>query len=155
MGTHGILGELRIQPWSDNAEFLLPFETLYIGGKPMKVKSLRVHKSLLLAMLEGIEDVNSAMRMVGKVVSIDRSDASLPEGSVFIVDLVGLEVKTEEGRPLGRLSEVLTLPANDVYVIKGESEILIPAVTDFVKEINTEAGYIIVRLIEGMETNAN
>ena len=86
-----------------------------------------------------------------KIVSIDRADAKLPEGSVFIADLLGLPVYDGETL-LGKLTEVMSTPANDVYVVKGEDgqEHLIPAVPDFILERNLDEGYIKVRLIEGM-----
>ena len=86
-----------------------------------------------------------------KIVSIDRADAQLPQGSIFIADLLGLPVYDGE-TPIGRLTDVMSTPANDVYVVKGEDgqEHLIPAVPEFVLERNVDEGYIRVRLIEGM-----
>jgi 16S rRNA processing protein RimM len=93
---------------------------------------------------------------VGKVVSIDRSGISLPEGRYFIADLIGLTVlDNETGRSIGTLADVLTLPAHDVYVVRGAHEYMIPAVPAFLAEINLEAGIMRVNLIEGMETDAN
>ena len=86
-----------------------------------------------------------------KIVSIDRADAQLPQGSIFIADLLGLPVYDGETL-LGTLAEVMPTPANDVYVVKSEDgqEHLIPSVPDFVLERNLDEGYIRVRLIEGM-----
>jgi 16S rRNA processing protein RimM len=101
--------------------------------------------------LEGIDDVESAMRLVGSVLFIDREDAELPEGRIFQADLIGLEVRSaSDGRVLGTLIDVLDLPAHPVYVVRGEKEYLIPAVEEFLVETNPEGGYLRVRLIEGM-----
>lgn len=150
INTHGIRGEVKIEPWTDSAEFLGQLGTLYIDGRAVKVLSSRVHKSFLLAQLEGVEDVNAAMRLKNKVVFLDRDEAKLSEGSFFLSDIIGAAVVTEDGSELGRLAEVLDLPAGNVYIVRGEREIMIPAVPEFVLSTDVNAGVITVRLIDGM-----
>lgn len=150
VNTHGIKGEVKIQPWADSAEFLMGFKRLYIGEKPFELISGKVHKDCLIAQFEGVSDVNTAMILKNKVVSIDRAEAKLPKGSFFIQDLIGASVRNEGGAELGKLSDVLELPAGNVYVVTGEREILIPAVPQFVLKTDVDAGIVIVRLIDGM-----
>ena len=152
VNTHGIQGEVKIVPWCDSPEFLCDFNTLYIDEKPVKVRSARIHKGNVLAFLEGVDDVNAAMRLKGKTVFIDRTGVELPDGRHFIADLIGLEVRDAgSGTVLGTVTDALTPPAHEVYVVKGEREYLIPAVDEFLIETNVEGGFIRVRLIEGME----
>lgn len=155
VGTHGIQGEVKILPWADGPEFLLKFREFYIDGKAVAVKSSRIHKTCVLAKLEGIDDPETAILLRGKTVSIDRSKVKLPKGTVFIADLLGCRVITEEGEEIGKIKDVLTMPASDVYVIHGARKYMIPAVKEFVKEINVEEGFVRVHLIEGFETDAN
>lgn len=150
VNTHGVRGEVKILPWTDSAEFLSAFRTLYIDGRPVKVRSSRVHKQTVLASLEGVEDVNAAMRLKGRRVFIDRADAKLPEGGYFIQDIIGAEVVTEDGESIGKLAEVMDAPASMIYVVRGERERLIPAVPEFILKTDADAGIITVRLIEGM-----
>lgn len=152
VNTHGIAGEVKIIPWADGPEFLLDFDTLYIDGKPMDVQRARVHKNCVLAKLAGIDDINEAMKLKEKVVSIHRDDAKLEEGALFLADLLGLEVRdADSGEVLGTLSEVLTPPASNVYVVTGgKHRHMIPAVPEFIVETNLDEGYLRVRLIEGM-----
>lgn len=151
VNTHGIRGEVKIQPWSDTPDFLCDFDTIYLDKKPFELLTARVHKSCLIASLKGVDDVNSAMRLKGKIVSVDRDEVELPEGRHFIVDLVGLEVRcADTGEVLGKLADVLDLPANQVYVVKGKREYLIPAVDEFILETNVDEGFISVHLLEGM-----
>ena len=150
VNTHGIRGEVKIVPWADSPEFLCGFSTLYIDGSPIKVRSARVHKGNVIALLDGVEDVNAAMLLKNKVVCIHRKDAKLPKGTFFLADIIGLDVVDESGAKLGTLHEVLSPSLQQVYVVKGEREILIPAVPEFILETNVEGGYIKVRLIEGM-----
>ena len=150
VNTHGVRGEVKILPWTDSAEFLAAFRTLYIDGRPVKVRSSRVHKQTVLTSLEGVEDVNAAMRLKGRRVFIDRADAKLPEGGYFIQDIIGAEVVTEDGESIGKLAEVMDAPASMIYVVRGERERLIPAVPEFILKTDADAGIITVRLIEGM-----
>ncbi len=150
VNTHGVRGEVRIEPWADEAAFLTRFKRFYLDGKPIKVLSCRVHKTLCIAQLEGIGDVNAAMALKGKVLFIDRKDAKLPKGTVFLQDILGARVVDELGKELGVLDQVLPAPAASVYVVKGEREILIPDVPAFILDKDADRGVITVRLIEGM-----
>lgn len=152
VNTHGIAGEVKILPWADGPEFLLDFDTLYIDGQPVELKGARVHKNCVLAKLAGIDDINQAMKLRDKIVCIDREDVELEEGAFFLADLMGLEVReAETGKVLGTIHDILTPPANNVYVVRGgEREYMIPAVPEFILETNIDGGYLLVRLIEGM-----
>ena len=152
VNTHGIRGEVKIQPWSDTPDFLFDFDTIYLDGAPYTLLDARVHKSCLIASLEGITDVNTAMTLKGKTVTVNRDDVVLPEGRHFIVDLIGLEVRCVDNgvEVIGKLADVLDLPSNQVYVVKGKREYMIPAVDEFILETNVDEGYINVHLLEGM-----
>lgn len=150
VNTHGIRGELKILPWTDSAEFLKRFKTLYINGTPYAVRSAFVHKGCLIAGLEGVEDVNTAMTFKGKIVCFDRRDARLPKGSFFLADIIGARVVLEDGSVVGELKEIIENPTQNVYVVQGETEHLIPAVPEFILHTDAEQGIITVRLIEGM-----
>lgn len=152
VSTHGIQGEVKILPWCDGPDFLKEFDTLYIDGTAFPVEQSRVHKTMLLCKLRGVNDMNAAQAMKNKIVSIDRCDAHIPEGRVFISDLIGLPVYAG-GEQIGALKDVYSGPANDVYIVNGMGkEYMIPAVSEFLEEVNLEEGFIKVRLIEGMAT---
>ncbi len=155
VSTHGIQGEVKILPWADSPEFLLKFKTFYLSGKAYAVLSSRVHKTCVLAKLQGIDTPEAAVSLRGQTVYIDRSKVQLPKGTVFIADLLGCRVLDDEGAEIGTIKDVLTMPSSDVYVIEGEHKYMIPAVKEFVKEINVAEGYVRVHLIEGMATDAN
>jgi 16S rRNA processing protein RimM len=151
VNTHGVRGEVKIAPWADSPDFLTGFEHFYIDGAPVKVLSARIHKGHVIAALDGVSDVGAAIALKNKVVRIDRDCAGLPEGRHFVADLKGLRVvDAGSGEDIGTLADVLALPAGDVYVIDGTREILVPAIPEFVEEVNVDGGYIKVRLIEGM-----
>lgn len=150
VNTHGTRGEVKIQPWADSAEFLQGFQTLYIDEVPVRILGSRVHKGCLIASLEGIQDVNDAMRLKNKTVFIDREDVTLEDGAFFIQDIIGASVRDESGAELGKLADVLELPGGNVYVVRGAREILIPAVPEFVLDTDVGNQVITVRLIDGM-----
>ena len=150
VNTHGVSGEVKIEVWLDSPEFMKKFRRIFVNGAEMKLISGKVHKGFLIARLEGVEDVNSAMSLKGKDVHILREDAKLPKGAYFIQDIMGASVIDESGAEIGKLTEVLERPANNVYVVQGQREYLIPAVPEFVLSTDAEKGIITVRLIEGM-----
>jgi 16S rRNA processing protein RimM len=150
VSTHGIRGEVKILPWTDSADFLRRFKTLYISGQPYAVKSSFVHKGCVIAALEGVADVNAAMTLKGRTVCFARADAKLPKGHFFLADVLGARVVTEDGKELGELVDIIQNPTQNVYVVRGEREHLIPAVPEFVLNTDIENGVVTVRLIEGM-----
>ncbi|HIQ70468.1 MAG TPA: 16S rRNA processing protein RimM [Candidatus Avoscillospira stercorigallinarum] len=154
VNTHGLKGLVKVMPWADDPADLLDFDRFFIDGTEYAVEHSSLQKSMVLLKLEGIDTLEDAVKLRGKEISIARADVELEEGVVFIADLIGLPVYCGE-RELGKITEVLTPPANDVYVVKGQREYLIPAVKEFIEELNPEAGYVRVRLIEGMEADAD
>jgi len=155
VSTHGIQGELKILPWADGPEFLLNFKTFYINGKPYAVASSRTQKTCVLAKLEGIDTPEAATLLRGRTVCGDRNEVQLPKGTVYIKDLIGCAAIDEDGNEIGKVRDVLCMPSSDVYVIKGKHEYMIPAVKEFVKEINVEERFVRIHLIEGFETDEN
>ena len=151
VNTHGIQGEVKIQPWANSPEFLLDFDRFFIDGQPYIPKSSRVHKTSVLISFAGIDSFEDAIKLKNKVMCIDRDDARLDEGEYFIADLIGLAAfDAETGERLGVLDDVITLPSNNVYVIKGEREILVPAVPEFVRLVDLDSNLIKLKLVEGM-----
>ena len=155
VGTHGIQGEVKILPWADGPEFLLGFKTLYLNGKPYAVRSSRVHKTCVLARLEGVDTPEQATLLRKQVVTVDRTGVKLPDGAVFIADLIGCRALDDGGNEFGKITDVLTMPSSDVYVVKGEKTYMIPAVKAFVREVNVAEGFVRLHLIEGMATDEN
>ena len=150
VNTHGVAGEVKIEVWLDSPQFLRRFPRIFVNGAEKRILSGKVQKNFLIVKLEGVDDVNAAMTLKGRTVSVDRSDVRLPRGSFFIQDILGAAVVDEQGRELGRLVDVWERPAHNIYVVQGETEHLIPAVPEFVLKTDAEAGVITVRLIEGM-----
>lgn len=150
VNTHGVAGEVKIEVWLDSPDFMKRFRRLFLGQRELNVESARIHKSFLLCKLRGVDDVNAAMALKGKTVSIAREDARLPKGAYFLQDLLGASVRDEQGNEIGKLVEVLERPASNIYVVQGETEHLIPAVPEFIRNTDVENGVVTVRLIEGL-----
>lgn len=150
VNTHGIKGEVKIQCWTNSPEFLRNFSHIFIDDKPVKILSAKVHKNHLITELEAIDNIDAAIRLKNKMIYIKRDQVKLEPGEFFIQDLIGLSVIGEDGTELGTLKDVLSMPAQRIFVVQGDQERLIPDVPEFILEKNLEEGYIRAALIEGM-----
>ena len=150
VNIHGVNGEVKIVVWLDSPEFFRSFKRLYLNGAEKKILSSRVHKSFVIARIEGVDDLNAAMALKGKTVEILRTDAHLKKGEFFVQDILGFRVVDEQGTEIGILADAVETPASMIYVVKGEREHLIPAVKEFILNIDAEREEIRVHLIEGM-----
>ena len=91
VGTHGVRGEMRVNPWADGPEFMKQFKTLYYdnsGEKSVKVISARPHGNVVILKLDGIDTVEAASAMRNRVLFIKRDDAKIAKGSYFISELI-------------------------------------------------------------------
>lgn len=156
VGTHGIRGELRVEPWCDSAEFLAGFKTLYWdenGQKEAAVLSRRVHKRLLLIQLQGVDTVEQGDALRGHVLFLNRDDAKLPKDVWFVQDLLGLTVlDVDTGAEYGKLTDILKTGANDVYQVTDKSgkQYLVPSVPHIVLERDPAQGIMKIRPIKGI-----
>lgn len=153
VNTHGIKGELKIQPWCDDPEIFYELEYIYIDQEKFMISRSRLHKNCVILLVEGICDINKAELYKNKIVYVRREQlGDLPDGTYYITDLEGLTVKTLDGEKLGVIDEVIKTGSNDVYVLKSEGKkpILIPVIDDVVKEVNIDEGYVLVKLLEGL-----
>ncbi len=150
--THGVHGEMKVLPWADSPEFLLDFNRVLIDTMEYKVQQCRVQKSCNLLKVAGIDTMEQAQLMRGKIVKVYREDA--PKDLIFAAELEGVEVYSENEK-IGVIQEVLDYPGNKVYLVKGAHEYMIPAVKAFILSTDLDANRMQVRLIEGMRTDEN
>ena len=156
VGTHGVRGEMRLYPWSDTPAFVTRFNTLFLdadGREKLEVISARVHGTLVLLKVKGIDDIPSAERLRGKTVYCDRRDVQLDKGTYFVQDLLGCEVlDADDGRVYGRITDVSKTGANDVWQVTDEvgTETLIPAIPDVVIGIDPENERVTIRPLKGL-----
>ena len=149
ISTHGVRGEIKVEPWADGPEQLQALKTVWLDGRGLTVRRWRVQGRFMILGLETVDTLEAAMALKGKVLLADRDAMPLPEGRYYLQDLIGLPVRSDEGADLGTLAEVLDLPQGQVYIVRGEREILIPDVPEFILDLNPETG-LTVHLIEGM-----
>ncbi len=155
INTHGVAGAVKLESWCDTPAVLAKLKTVYfMRGEsyvPVRVLHASVFKRFVLATLEGVDNIDAATALREQVVYAAREDLPIRKGDHFIADLVGLPViDAESGVTYGVLDDVINTGASDIYVIKTErGERMMPAVPEFVKEIDLEKG-IFVLPIEGM-----
>ena len=158
VNAHGIRGEVKLNPVGFDPEFLAEFDRFIIGGKETEVLHARVHKSVVLLTLPGVEDMDAALALKGREVKIYRDDVELPEGEYFDDELVGCTVLDDAtGEEVGKVNRVLTYPAHKVYEVRGEKgEYLIPAVPEvFIKGVDMEANTIRAYMMKGLGSHEN
>ena len=157
VNAHGIKGEVKLNPMGFDPEFLADFDVLYIGGKRTEVKAARVHKSVVLLTLPGVNDMDAALALKGKTVTIRRDDVEVPEGYYFDEEIEGLTaIDCESGESIGKVRRVLSYPAHKIYEVKGQREYLIPAVPGvFIESVDLDAEVIRVHLMKGLATDEN
>ena len=157
VNAHGIRGEVKLNPVGFDPAFLAEFDRFCIGGKETEVLSSRVHKSVLLLTLPGVEDMDAALALKGKTVAIYADDVALPEGEYFDVELEGCAVLDDAtGEEIGKLTRVLHYPAHKVYEVKGDREYLIPAVPGvFIASVDIDAGVVRVHMMKGLAVDEN
>ena len=150
--THGVRGEVKVLPWADSPDFLLDFKRVLIGTKEYKVEQCRVQKSCNLVKLSGVDTMEAAQALRGKVLQVYREDA--PSDLIFAAELIGVEVFAD-GQIIGSVTDVLDYPGNKVYVVKGQYSYMIPAVKAFILATDLDNNRMDVKLIEGMRTDEN
>lgn len=154
VSTHGLRGELRVDPWCDSPQFLCQFKTLYLKKGEIKLSvSSRPHKTIAIVKAKGIDTIEEAEKLRGRVLYINRSDARLAPGEYFIQDLMGLDViDIDTSKSYGKITDVLKTGANDVYQVTDEDkkDYLIPVIDDVVKEIDISGGKVLIKPLKGI-----
>lgn len=155
VGAFGIRGDVKIQPLTDFPERFERTPTLYVGDKhtPHAVASARLHKRLVVVHLAGIDTATDAEKLRGVTVYVPESElVPLPAGSYYLHDLIGLRVEHVDGTPLGVVTDVVGAGGNDLFVVRTPtgSDVLLPAVKEFVKAVDTSNGVVRVAPIPGL-----
>ena len=150
VNTHGVRGEVKIEPWTDTPAFFRKLPRLFIRGQAYRVRGCRLQGAFVLVSLEGIDTLDAALPFKGETVYMDRDDVHLEKGRYFLSDLIGMKVVSEQGELIGELTEVLERPAQNIYVVQGEREILLPAVPEFILQTDFERGQMTVHLMDGL-----
>ena len=158
VNTHGIKGELRVYPLTDYKERFEELEWVYIesnNDNRFHIENIKYKNNLVILKIKGIDDLNQAEKFKTKYILIDRVNTrELPDDTYLIADLIGMEVYSEENELLGIIKDVIQSSGNDIYEISKhhdpDKRFLIPAVGEFIKEVNLERKIMVVKLVEGL-----
>lgn len=155
--THGIKGEVKVFPTTDDVNRFDYLKKAYIDSKegliPVKVNSVKYFKQYVIIKFKGINDINDIEKYKKSPLLVTREDAvPLEEGQYYITDIIGINVYTDDGVNIGTLTEVLQTGANDVYIVRNSEnkEILIPAIKQCILDINLEKKEMKVHLLDGL-----
>ena len=152
VNVHGLKGELKILPWVDSPEDLVGFERCRIARKDYEIELVRVQKTCALVKLVGIDTVEDAQKLRGKTLLLFRED--IDDEVIFAAELINMEVFCNDEK-IGIIADVLDYPGNSVYVVKGAKTYMIPAVKEFILNTDMDGNRMDVKLLEGMETDAD
>lgn len=157
VSTHGIKGEVRLNPWCDSPEFVKKFKTLYRdekGNTAFKVVSCRPHGNVAVLKLDGVDTVEAAQALRNTVLYMKRSDVNLPEGKWFVSELIGCSVLDCHNEDIcyGTLTDIDSGTANDIWYVKTPDgkEVLIPAIKDVVIKCDVAQNKVYIRPLRGL-----
>ena len=157
VNTFGIKGMVKIRPFTDDINRFDKLEKVYIknkdGKKEYQIQEVKYHKNMVLMKLEGVDTLEQAEILRQSYLLVNREDEEpLEEGVYYIVDLIGLEVYTDENIFLGKVDDIFNTGSNDIYVVKDGKgkQILLPGIPDVLKNVDLEKGKITVHLIPGL-----
>jgi 16S rRNA processing protein RimM len=157
VNTYGIKGFVKVVPFTDDITRFENLKKVYLqtkkGLETIEIEEVKYSKNTVLLKIKGIDDINTASLYKNCYLKIDRKDAvKLPEDSYFIVDLLDMEVYTDENIYLGKIDDVYPTGSNDIYVIKNEAgkQILLPAIAQVIKTVNVEDKKMTVHLLDGL-----
>ncbi len=154
--TTGVEGTLKAAAYSGFPERFLHLKSLYIqteeGSRGFVVASAVVQGDVAVLKLKQVKTREAARELVGKEIFVPEAQRiEPPEGFYFLDEVIGVTVFDTSGEKIGRVTDVISHAANEVFVVReGEREVLIPAVRQFVKELNIPEGKMVVELIDGM-----
>jgi 16S rRNA processing protein RimM len=155
VSTFGIKGEIVAECYCDSPQILCELETLFFdkGKKPIDIESAFPRKSNAVLKIKGVETVEAARILIGKVLYLDREDLILGENEYFYADLIGLTaVDFETNETIGTVVNVTNNGAHENYLIKYDGgEFSVPAVPEFIKETDIKAGIMKIALIDGLK----
>ena len=148
VGTHGVRGEMRVNPWCDSVKFLTGFNKFYLddkGSVSIDVEKVRPANNIAILKIKGIETIEDAQNYKNRIIYIKREDANIGD-KYFIKELIGCKIfDIDTNKELGEVVEVNNLPANDVWHIKNDKgTYLVPAIPSVIVSIDVEKciGYI-------------
>lgn len=157
VNTFGIKGMVKVKPFTENVRRFDKLEKIYIENKKSRkeyeIEEVKYHKDMVLIKFKEINTLEEANLLRESYLIVDREkEEPLEEGTYYIVDMIGLEVYTEEGELLGKLEDIFNTGSNDIYVVKNElgKQILLPAIGEVIKQIDMENKKMIVHLISGL-----
>lgn len=153
----GIKGQVKVVPFTDDITQFDTLKQIYIEKRKnlelFEIEKSNYHKNMIILKLKGIDTPEQAESLRNCYIKINRKDArKLPEGTYFIVDLIGLDVYTDEEKLLGTLEDIYNAGSSDIYVVRTSEgkQILLPAIKDVIKKVDIENKKVIVHIIEGL-----
>ena len=157
VNTSGLKGLVKANLFTDDITKIEEFDKVIIEKnkkqEEYEIEEVKYHKNQALIKFKGIDNIDEAEKLRNSYIKVHRDDEpELPEDTYYIVDLIGLDVYSDEGKLLGKLDDVFNSGSCDIYVVKDElgKQLLLPAISDVIKEINLNERKIVAHLLKGL-----
>ena len=154
VNTHGLKGDVRVDPWCDGPEFICNFKKLYKkDGSAVEIERARVQKNVAVVKIKGVDSVEQADLLRRTVLYVNRDDVQLDEGVFFIQDILGCEVRDADSDALyGKVTDIIKTGANDVYQVTDDEgkNYLVPVIDDVVIATDIDSGVVTIRPLKGI-----
>lgn len=148
--THGLKGELKIFPLTDDVKRFKKLKTVLLKNEEKKVIWCKIQNdNKVILKLEDIDTIEQAEKLKTEYIRVRREDAAkLPEGRYFVVDIVGCKVVDTNGNEVGIVKEVIFTGSNEVYWVKGKKDVMVPAIKSVVEDIDISNSIITIQPVE-------
>lgn len=149
INTHGIKGEVKVKAYTDDLSRFKKLKQAYIDNNEIIIAGCKLQPGKVILKIDGIDSIEDAQKLKNKNIEVKREDAAkLPKDSYYSADIIGCEVFDETGESLGNIDDIIYTGSNDVYWIKGEKELLIPALKTIIIDINIQNKKIIIKPVD-------
>ena len=155
--THGVRGEVKVYPTTDEPERFLELDYVLLdtgrGLRKLEIKNVKFFKNLVILKFKGVDNINDIEKYKGRDLWIPREEGQeLEEDEYYIADLLGMSVVLEDGQEFGTLKDVMETGANDVYIIDSaeHGEVLLPAIKECILDVDLEKNVMTIHLMKGL-----
>lgn len=157
VNTFGIKGMVKIKPFTDDITRFDDLNDVYVEinrtKKKYEIEEVKYHKDMVLIKFKGVDKVEEAELLRNAYLKVDRKDEpELEKDTYYIVDLIGLDVYSDENVLLGKLDDIFNNGSSDIYVVKDKfgKQLLLPAISEVIKKISLDEKRIVVHIIKGL-----
>lgn len=149
INTHGLKGEIKLLPSTDDVDRFKELKEAYIDDAVVEIEGCKFQPGKVILKIKGVDSIEEAQRLKNKYIKVSRENAAkLPEDCYYEADIIGCNVYDQNDEELGKIDEIIRTGSNDVYWIKGKNELLIPAIKNVIVNIDINNKKIVIKPLD-------